>query len=1026
MTVASTCGGIVALGGAIGRQRCRSGRQSLRARLLQALLILGLVGGAMPGQASTVLRVVPPLATIEVGDVFELRIEIESDLELDGAAAFVTLDPTVLEIIDVVSGEALPVLLQSGFDARAGTIDFVAGTLWKRPVGLLNLATARLRARTATAATSVMFATEPPRESDVTLGGSSLRPVLQAANLSVALGPSSVSIEVVAPPDAIRLGSEIDLQVRVNTGAKLIDAAAAYLDFDPAILAVTGVLPGSALATVLESSIDNEGGKMGFAAGTLTAAASGSFLLATVRVRALSEGSTQVALHENPPRRSEVTYAGTALQTGLRGSSIAVRFSNTAVSLRLEPSASSVPSGGVIEVSIAIDAGSEVVDGAAAFLDFDPHQLQVVSVSPGASLPAEIFRLVDNAIGRVDYAAGTLANLPAGRFTLAVVAFRAIATASVSSSILVHHEPPRATDVTFAGRSLLSTRFDTEVMIISDGNEVALELSVGDTPILAGSEFDLVTSIRAGASQIDGAAVYLDFDPTQLQVVGVTPTMALPVLLQSRFDNVAGQVDFAVGVLVTVPPAGSFDVLTLKMRALRAGVTRIVFHQELPRMSQLTLSGATVATRMPHRDLTIGAADARLAVIAPATTLPAGAVFDVILEVESGASPVDGAAASLIFDPRYLQVESVVPGTGLPQVLVSRFDNKKGTAEVAAGAFQQFPSGRFALATFRMRATAPTGITSTAVTLGGQHGWSDVTFAGRSLAPQLVDGTLRIGTSAATVRLVASSYALVLGEVFSLEVGLSPAGIGIDGIAAILQFDPSVFEVVRIDPGPAFEQVLLSRYDNGLGQIEFAAGTLGSQVDMGYTVAARILLGTIQTTEETRILFQQGSDATSLGGSVYPTFYPPIQGICSGDICFDGDVFTVGLDPIATATATRPIEPTRSETPTPMPTPTPVATGSPSPTLTASLPSRTPTASPSRTPTPMPITPQSTPIVGDCDRSREVTIDELVLGVRIVLGEASLSTCPAFDADRDGEVSIHEVIRAVNCALMGCSSTIEI
>ncbi len=58
--------------------------------------------------------------------------------------------------------------------------------------------------------------------------------------------------------------------------------------------------------------------------------------------------------------------------------------------------------------------------------------------------------------------------------------------------------------------------------------------------------------------------------------------------------------------------------------------------------------------------------------------------------------------------------------------------------------------------------------------------------------------------------------------------------------------------------------------------------------------------------------------------------------------------------------------------------------------------------------------------VGDCNGDGEVAINELVLGVRINLGEVGASACPAFDGNADGQVSVAELIQAVNAALNGC------
>ncbi|MBI4514540.1 MAG: hypothetical protein HY699_01830 [Deltaproteobacteria bacterium] len=58
--------------------------------------------------------------------------------------------------------------------------------------------------------------------------------------------------------------------------------------------------------------------------------------------------------------------------------------------------------------------------------------------------------------------------------------------------------------------------------------------------------------------------------------------------------------------------------------------------------------------------------------------------------------------------------------------------------------------------------------------------------------------------------------------------------------------------------------------------------------------------------------------------------------------------------------------------------------------------------------------------VGDCSADAEVTVDELVTGVNIALGNAALVACPMFDAGQDGEVTVDELVTAVNNALGGC------
>jgi len=61
--------------------------------------------------------------------------------------------------------------------------------------------------------------------------------------------------------------------------------------------------------------------------------------------------------------------------------------------------------------------------------------------------------------------------------------------------------------------------------------------------------------------------------------------------------------------------------------------------------------------------------------------------------------------------------------------------------------------------------------------------------------------------------------------------------------------------------------------------------------------------------------------------------------------------------------------------------------------------------------------------VGDCDEDGSVTVDELVKGVNIALGNLEVSECPAFDKNGDGSVTVDELVTGVNNALNGCPAS---
>jgi len=60
------------------------------------------------------------------------------------------------------------------------------------------------------------------------------------------------------------------------------------------------------------------------------------------------------------------------------------------------------------------------------------------------------------------------------------------------------------------------------------------------------------------------------------------------------------------------------------------------------------------------------------------------------------------------------------------------------------------------------------------------------------------------------------------------------------------------------------------------------------------------------------------------------------------------------------------------------------------------------------------------PCVGDCSDDNSVTVDEIVTGVNIALGQTDISVCQAFDSSGDGSVTVDELLTAVTNALNGC------
>lgn len=98
-------------------------------------------------------------------------------------------------------------------------------------------------------------------------------------------------------------------------------------------------------------------------------------------------------------------------------------------------------------------------------------------------------------------------------------------------------------------------------------------------------------------------------------------------------------------------------------------------------------------------------------------------------------------------------------------------------------------------------------------------------------------------------------------------------------------------------------------------------------------------------------------------------------------------------------------------------TPTPTATG------VVSTPTVPPTATVPPTSTRTAATPPTPgPCVGDCNGNGELAINELISGVNIALGNASVDSCPSFDTNGDNSVAVNELISGVNALLNGCAA----
>jgi PKD repeat protein/photosystem II stability/assembly factor-like uncharacterized protein len=436
----------------------------------------------------------------------------------------------------------------------------------------------------------------------------------------------------------------------------------------------------------------------------------------------------------------------------------------TDVILNIHPAAQSVTLNQNFDVLIEVQAGAQSVDGAAAYLNFDPAYLQVVRIGAGSSFPTVLQNTFDNSVGRVNFAAGSALSgaLPNGTFTLATVTFKAVALVS-STPIVFTSTAPYKSDVTSDGNSVLSAMVNGSVEITDTANiingSVALQgrparpdprwsvpLNVNlalpgnpqpmytFTPTTDNSGKFTVAAIAPGTYDVWVKHSHTLQNLKTLTLTAGVNTIDFGLLLEgdANNDNTIGLLDFSV--LVTTfgkcqatsgyDPRADFNgddcVTLLDFSLLKANYAR----------SGASLAADPAKEQNPTRQIQSGVT---LSVDPVTSPIRVGQTFTVTLRVQAGSAPLDGVQASLNFDPTKLQVKQITGNTGsLPQVLINAYDNARGTLDYAAGTFSNFPTGEMILLQIEFEAIAKTSATF----LTFQHGpnrQSEVTFAGGSV-----------------------------------------------------------------------------------------------------------------------------------------------------------------------------------------------------------------------------------------------------------------------------------------------------
>ncbi len=135
--------------------------------------------------------------------------------------------------------------------------------------------------------------------------------------------PDPVTISIAPQSTEVEVGETFTVDIRVDAGSQPVSSIQAFVDFDPIYLKVVDADGNPTdkidpvldpFKTVMLNSADNTTGEIGYAAGTFGTPPTGSFVLATIRFKALNGAAeTRLEFSATPPRETKAKHGTTDL-----------------------------------------------------------------------------------------------------------------------------------------------------------------------------------------------------------------------------------------------------------------------------------------------------------------------------------------------------------------------------------------------------------------------------------------------------------------------------------------------------------------------------------------------------------------------------------------------------------------------------------------------------------------------------------------------------------------------------------------
>jgi len=706
-----------------------------------------------PGEVDISLQ--PSIRHVGVGEVFELVIQAEAgDQPVSGISAFIDFDPAYLEVLDadtgtpgiqITPGSTLPTVMLNGADNSLGTIDYSAGKLGEPfPTGTFTVATIQFRALALTSpSTSITFSTSPPRETAADYSGNDVTSTITdgtvfvsevKVDISVVLQGGSRPEEGWKVPITIKffsLGADVmtdtpleqfDLTTTKSGSTAICQCAIASGTYDITAVSEHTLInvkrnvvistPSTAvdMGTLLEGNANDDS----------IINISDFGILAVSYMCTLGEPDYDARADFDRNGIINISDFGLLAVNYMMMSPLALVVVSTpqlvrggdvgaVVDLVLLPSSQTVDVDDIFYITIQAQCNGQDVSGIDAFIDFDPAYLEVQSVTPSSTLPTVLQNNYDNIAGTIDYSAGKLgAPFPSDTFTLATISFKALDSAA-STSISFSTSSPRTTNVDYSGTSKLDELFGATMTV--EGADTTSPYTSGHNPAKDATDVAIDSNIVVHVLD-DGTGV------NQATIVmTVEGTVVAPVITGTSADYT-----------LTYDPPADFSYLQVVDVTVEADDLAV---NSMP----------TDSYSFTTQEEDVGAV-VDLVLLPSSQTVDVDDIFYITIQAQCNGQDVSGIDAFIDFDPAYLEVQSVTPGSTLPTVLQNNYDNIAGTIDYSAGKLgAPFPSDTFTVATISFKALNSVASTSISFSTSSPR-TTNVDFSGTSKLDELFGATV--------------------------------------------------------------------------------------------------------------------------------------------------------------------------------------------------------------------------------------------------------------------------------------------